>query len=634
MNFPNSTEHLEQTFDSMSIMTELPAYGSPSIETSSLPEYTPFVVPVEDSASGSLAHTVSPPPSYVSPAIRRIHSQSPSTSIGYHINSISSANPTSLSHSHGPSSDSEFVFVSTPRRSDVQRSLGHRRVQSSPQLEPRRRYAGLYEYTESGYPDYESSIRGLSEGRSSEGWLAQMDRNNQRETQRSAEVNQPSSGTQPETANALQVQRNAVQLAATLHAKILTGSTRPVIDQCFQNIQTLAFQSEKAAKHLVMAGVVPDIVKLLGQRRELEDVYGLELILVALGALAWDADTATMIHEQEISPTLIQIIMDSCSDNISSLAIWCMNRMCWSSELASKLIEDDFPSLLVQQYAEIGQLKSRFSAWFLGSLAYTKAQADILAEHSIPWSAHYLLACVSAPRSQSHDTCASLFLVARMARSTSLSQSLVQAGCVPGIVYYLSTSYCPKVLYWSAVAVGCLLHLDEQDSDKSISDALLEAGVAQALARLPDVLSANQVEALTAFAIAVQRVAWAGSRSDSCKALVDAGVVDPLLAALRTAVRIQNPEVQYELVMAVAILGDFGGWGVRKQLRVGGALDVLDQIRPVGHPHLRQARNKAMGAVSWIPWKINHDTARNIFYPWMMSPYCCPDYRPSCLRSL
>jgi len=85
-----------------------------------------------------------------------------------------------------------------------------------------------------------------------------------------------------------------------------------------------------------------------------------------------------------------------------------------------------------------------------------------------------------------------------------------------------------------------------------MAKALLDAGIATGLARIPSVLPAEEVEPLGSFAFAIQRFSCAEWGGGVRKVLVAAGVVDGLLAALRTASSEPYPQVHIELALAVS----------------------------------------------------------------------------------
>jgi hypothetical protein len=161
-----------------------------------------------------------------------------------------------------------------------------------------------------------------------------------------------------------------------------------------------------------------------------------------------------------------------------------------------------------------------------------------------------------------------------MSRSIKLAKALAKGGCIEMLAHYLLTAESPRVLLWAARAVGCLMRPNSSDMAKS----LLDAGIARGLARLPSVLPTEEVAPLEAFAFAIQRFSCAEWGSSTRKALVDAGVVDSLLAAMRTAADEPYPQIHIELAYAIALLGDVGGTAIRKEIINAGGIDILKRV--------------------------------------------------------
>jgi hypothetical protein len=139
-----------------------------------------------------------------------------------------------------------------------------------------------------------------------------------------------------------------------------------------------------------------------------------------------------------------------------------------------------------------------------------------------------------------------------------------------------------------------------------MAKVLLDAGVARGLARLPSILPTEEVEPLGAFAFAIQRFACAEWGGGIRKALVDAGVVDSLLAALRTAADEPYPEVHIELANAVALLGDVGGTSVRKEIVNAGGIDILKRVASLAaRAEVAKACNQAATSIIGNVWSRN-----------------------------
>lgn len=159
----------------------------------------------------------------------------------------------------------------------------------------------------------------------------------------------------------------------------------------------------------------------------------------------------------------------------------------------------------------------------------------------------------------------------------SQSKALAKAGCVEPLADLLNTSDDPQILLFTSRAIGCLMRPNSSDMSK----ILLEANCAPGLARIPRVLPATCVPPLAGFAFAIQRFSCAEWGSGTRKALVEAGVVDSLLAALRTAGEEKGREeyeVHVELALAVSFLGDVGGGAIRKEIIKAGGIDILKRM--------------------------------------------------------
>jgi hypothetical protein len=228
-------------------------------------------------------------------------------------------------------------------------------------------------------------------------------------------------------------------------------------------------------------------------------------------------------------------------------------------------------------------------------LAYTDDLAETLATHDVvKASVDHLRYLTADPSSGPADICAAIYVIARMARTIPLSKSLSKAGCVPLIVHHLSTSEDPQVLHWSSRAVGCL----QRPNAVEIAKALLDAGCATALARLPRVLPSDVIEPLGSFAFAIQRLSCAEWGGGTRKALVEAGVVDSLLSALRTSADIPYPQVHIDLALAISFLGDVGGTSVRKEIVNAGGIDILKRVGAAGRPEVAKACNVAVTTIT------------------------------------
>jgi hypothetical protein len=238
---------------------------------------------------------------------------------------------------------------------------------------------------------------------------------------------------------------------------------------------------------------------------------------------------------------------------------------------------------------------SRLSAWCLGNLVCTDALADTLISQGLIQAAvDHLRICSDSPNATPQDLCAAIYIVARTARSVKISKDFVKEGCVNLIVRHLDQSNDARVLNWSARAVGCLMRPNSSD----ISKSLLDGGAARGLARLPRVLPSGEVDPLESFAFAIQRFSCAEWGGGTRKALVDAGVVDSLLAALRTAGDLDCPQVHVELALAISLLGDVGGAAIRQEIINAGGIDILKKVRAAGKPEVAKACKMAVTSIT------------------------------------
>jgi len=161
-----------------------------------------------------------------------------------------------------------------------------------------------------------------------------------------------------------------------------------------------------------------------------------------------------------------------------------------------------------------------------------------------------------------------------------------------------------------------------------LAKSLLEAGAATGLARMPRVLPTEEVEPLASFAFAVQRFSCAEWGGKTRKALVDAGVVDSLLAAMRTASETSRPQVLIELALAICLLGDVGGSSIRKEITNAGGLDILEKVGRTGAPEVARVCQMAVTSINGNLWTRNAASAKAAMaHNWTGG---CPDYQPLC----
>jgi hypothetical protein len=426
----------------------------------------------------------------------------------------------------------------------------------------------------------------------------------------------------PTSSSSGNASRNPVLLAGALHAEVTEGRKRDTIDDHLTKIYELASQSDKDAEKLVTAGVVPSLILLLKARAI--DSIGLEIVLITLGVLAHDPISANTIYRTNTAATLIEIFVSALIPEIAALSVWCINRMCRSAEVADGLIKQDLASVLMKKGIPGAPVTARLSAWCLGSLIRSDALAETLVGQGLVQVSVDNLANYSKGQGTPDEISAALYAVARLARSIKISKALARAGCVESIVYHLNTSEHPQVLRWSAHAVGCLM----RPNSSEMSKVLLEAGAAKGLARLPRVLPTEEVEPLGSFAFAIQRFSCAEWGGGTRKALVQAGVVDSLLAALRTAADVPYPKVHTELALAVSFLGDVGGSAIRKEIINAGGITILKKVSAAAKPEVAKVCNMAVTSITGNLWSRNAASAKTAMtHNWNGG---CPDHQPVC----
>ncbi|KAJ7186748.1 armadillo-type protein [Mycena filopes] len=412
-------------------------------------------------------------------------------------------------------------------------------------------------------------------------------------------------------------------LAGALLTEVREGRKREVIDDYLDKIQRLGLKSHKDAQKLVTAGTIPTLITLLKTRAV--DGVGLETVLLALGILTHDPITANTIYRTNTSATLIEIVDAARSDDVASLAVWCLARICRSAEVASGLLKQGIGKLLLSKGLKGGQRTSRISAWCLGVLVRSDSLADTLADMgAVPALCTHLRRCSEAVTAGPEDYSPTIYAVARISRSIKISKALAKGGCVEMLAHFLMTAENPRLLLWTARAVGCLMRPNSSDMAK----ALLDAGIARGLARLPSMLATEEVEPLGAFAFAIQRFSCAEWGSGTRKALVDAGVVDSLLAALRTAADEPYPQVHIELAYAIALLADVGGGSIRTEIVNAGGIDILKQISASARSDVAKACTLAATSIKGNVWSRNTASAKAaLAHEWSGG---CPDYLPEC----
>jgi hypothetical protein len=296
--------------------------------------------------------------------------------------------------------------------------------------------------------------------------------------------------------------------------------------------------------------------------------------------------------------------------------------MCRSPEIAEGLVKQDLASVLMKKGLQGAQIMARLSAWCLGSLIRSDALAETLVVQGLVYDSVENLRRCTKEQASSDDICAATYVIARLARTIRISKALAKAGCVELLVLHLNTSEHPQVLLWSAHAIGCLMRPNSSD----ISKILLEAGAAKGLARLPRVLPTEEVEPLASFAFAIQRFSCAEWGGGTRKALVQAGVVDSLLAALRTAADVPYPKVHSELALAVSFLGDVGGAAIRKEIINAGGIAILKQVASEAKPEVAKVCNMAVTSITGNLWSRN--AGKKLLPIWCYLPRCTEKFFP------
>ncbi len=349
--------------------------------------------------------------------------------------------------------------------------------------------------------------------------------------------------------------------------------------------------------------------------------------LLLLILYSYDPISANTILRTNTTHTLIEIFKASISEEISTLALWCLNRICRSTEVALGLMKQNFGRLLIEHglAPHTPPSTARMACWTLGILIHSDAIADTLADmHAIPEIVDYLRRASSVVDGPTADVCAGMYAVGRLARSIKLAKALHKAGCVPLLAFHLSTSTEPGVLLWTARAVGCMMRPNSGDMAK----ILLEAEIATGLARLPSVLPMDEVEPLGSFAFAVQRFSCAEWGSGTRKALVEAGVVDALLAGLRTVADEPHPQIHIEMALAVSFLGDVGGGSIRKEIVNAGGITILKRVGANGSTEVAKACSMAVTSITGNIWTRNAASAKTAMsHNWSGG---CPDYHCTC----
>uniref|UniRef100_A0A0W0EY35 Putative Six-hairpin glycosidase n=1 Tax=Moniliophthora roreri TaxID=221103 RepID=A0A0W0EY35_MONRR len=418
-------------------------------------------------------------------------------------------------------------------------------------------------------------------------------------------------GSQVSSRSTIGANPSAVLLVQALQAEVREGRKKESVDGYLVKMYEVAMDSEKESYKLVNAGAVPTLIHLLKVRAA--EQYGVEIVLITLGTLAYDfiisralirADknvarrdsiSANVIYRTGTAATLVELFNSPPTDDIQTLAIWCLTRICRSADVANGLVKLNLASMLIRVQTRLGPIMPIMSLFFLGTLVQSDSLAEFLASLGfVQMICIHLRSCSELEVPSPDSVSAGLYAVARMSRSIPLAKALAKAGCVEIIAHHLKTSTDPDVLHWSARAVGCLMRPNSSDMSK----ILLDADIARGLARLPTVLPPDSFHPLGSFGFAIQRFSCAEWGGSTRKALVEAGVVDSLLAALRTAADEPCYDVHVELALAICLLGDVGGSSIRKEISNAGGVEILKSVGGAGSPDVTRACNMAVTSIT------------------------------------
>ncbi|KAG8688610.1 hypothetical protein FRC11_005143 [Ceratobasidium sp. 423] len=412
----------------------------------------------------------------------------------------------------------------------------------------------------------------------------------------------------------------ALSISQSLMTAVNRGTDQAEIRRLVQEVIQLA-EDESQARKLVEAGAIPQLItqfKKLSPNGE-----GINHVILALGLLSHDLLSANSIIRTGTAGQLMEISKAARADPVRACAAWCLGRMIQSDDIATKFIGDGLPELLIN-WLSLSDNKDtrRCCAWTLGTLARTDALAGKLVQVGVIPALASHLARVAVPEADSEDLCVALFGVARLARTIKFSKALAAAGSVEPMVRTLQQTLDPDVLNWSARAVGC--HMRPNSSD--MAKILLREGAADGLAKLPRSIPPQETDALGSFAFAIARFSCAEWGSGTRKALVQAGVVDALLSALRAASAIPttNPQVHAELAFAVSFLGDVGGSAIRKEIQDAGGIEILKQVARQGPPDVRKACETAITTITGnVFTRSSASTKTALTHDWSGG---CPEY--------
>ncbi|KAG9121021.1 hypothetical protein FRC07_003196, partial [Ceratobasidium sp. 392] len=320
-----------------------------------------------------------------------------------------------------------------------------------------------------------------------------------------------------------------LSVAQALMVAVDRGGDQAEIQKLVMQVIDMA-EDEGQAKKLVEAGAVPTLItqfKNLSPNGE-----GINYVILALGLLSHDLLSANSVVRTGTATMLMEISKAAREEPVRACSAWSLGRLVHSDDIATKFIRDGLPELLIAWISTSkDKMTLRSCVWTLGTLARTDALAGKLVEAgAIPALATHLQQTAVAG-ADPEDLGVALFGVARLARTIKFSKALAAAGSVEPMVRSLRDTVDAHVLNWSARAIGCHMRPNSADMAK----ILLRDGAAEGLARLPRNIPAGETDALGSFAFAIARFSCAEWGSGTRKTLVQAGVVDALLSALRAA---------------------------------------------------------------------------------------------------
>ncbi|KAG9016973.1 hypothetical protein FRB93_009503 [Tulasnella sp. JGI-2019a] len=417
---------------------------------------------------------------------------------------------------------------------------------------------------------------------------------------------------------------NPKALITAIKAEIAGERRDALIDENLLEIrQQISQPGREAHFRFIAAGGVAVLVDLL----KIRSVSGksLEVVVDMLGMLEEDSHTAHTAFQEGAGPILIGIMSKSQNPNAVALAIWALSRMSRDAQIAKELVSNRLGSLLIEKGLTGSPQPSQVASWCMGNLVYNEMLADALVNQGVVQGvSNHLCKTVESrsPETRPEDYCAAIYPVARLSRSIKIAKLFHRAGCVKPLLWCLNNSDDPDVLMWSARAVGCLMRPNSGDMAK----VLLEGGAAQGLARLPRVIPKDCIRPLESFGFAIQRFGCAEWGTGTRKALIEAGILDSLMLALKTASTTAYPQAHVDLALAVSLLGDIGGGEVRERIIRADGVEILKRLAILGSPEVTRACNTAVTSLTGNLFTRNAASAKSaLVHDWSGG---CPDYQP------